>query len=134
MLAQFVDGSDEFRDSRLKMVPRIADGPWIVKKGVGCTPAITGRKLKHYYFRDKTKNYIECVIDSNSTVMAGKILGLCKSAATKLTIDITFILQGEADDELPESIVGGFRVIHTDLYKILAFQENAKRTIFDLNR
>jgi len=35
LLKQFLDGSDEFRDGRLKIVPRVAEGSWVVKKSIG---------------------------------------------------------------------------------------------------
>lgn len=59
VLSRFIDGSDAFRDARLKIIPRIAEGSWIVKKGVGCVPAILGKKIKLWYYRDVDKNYLE---------------------------------------------------------------------------
>lgn len=117
---------DDFRDCRLKIIPRIAAGPWIVRKGVGCVPAILGKKVKQRYYRDVTKNYIEVVADVSSSMVAGKILQLVKSAATALTIDLSFTLQGETLDELPESLLGGVRILRCNLDKLLTVEEHEK--------
>ena len=124
----FLDGDDQARDSRLKIIPRIAEGSWLVKKGVGTTPAILGRKVKQTYYRNSNKNYIEIDADVGSSVVAGKILSLVKSAATSLIIELSFLLQGESEDELPESMLTGVRIIHPSLADTVSYQENWERT------
>ena len=124
----FLDGDDQTRDSRLKIIPRIAEGSWLVKKGVGTTPAILGRKVKQTYYRNSYKNYIEIDADVGSSVVAGKILSLVKSAATSLIIELSFLLQGESEDELPESMLTGVRIIHPSLAETVSYQENYERT------
>ena len=124
----FLDGDDQTRDSRLKIIPRIAEGSWLVKKGVGTTPAILGRKVKQTYYRNSNKNYIEIDADVGSSVVAGKILSLVKSAATSLIIELSFLLQGESKDELPESLLTGVRIIHPSLADTVSYQDNWERT------
>ena len=51
LLQQFVTASDAFRSARLKLIPSIADGPWLVKKAVGARPSILGKSLRLRYFR-----------------------------------------------------------------------------------
>ena len=121
LLVRFLDGPDDFRDSRLKIIPRIAEGPWLVRKGVGCVPAILGKKVQQLYFRDADPkyNYMEVVADVSSSMVAGRILALVKGAATALTIDLSFTLQGESVDELPESLLGGVRILHCNLDGLL---------------
>ena len=124
----FLEGDDHERDSRLKIIPRIAEGPWLVKKGVGTTPAILGRKVKQTYYRNLYKNYIEIDADVGSSVVAGKILSLVKSAATALIIELSFLFQGECDEELPESLLTGVRIIHPSLPNTVGYKENWERT------
>lgn len=45
LLLKFLNGTDEFRDGRLKIVPRVAEGSWVVKKSIGRVPAILGKKV-----------------------------------------------------------------------------------------
>ena len=124
----FLEGDDHERDSRLKIIPRIAEGPWLVKKGVGTTPAILGRKVKQTYYRNLYKNYVEIDADVGSSVVAGKILSLVKSAATALIIELTFLFQGECEEELPESLLTGVRIIHPSIPNTVSYQENWERT------
>lgn len=39
--------ADEFRNERWKVIPRIAEGAWIVQRAVGSKPALLGTKLTH---------------------------------------------------------------------------------------
>jgi hypothetical protein len=126
---------DDFRDCRFKIIPRIAAGPWIVRKGVGCVPAILGKKVEQKYYRSdgegggnhgSRKNYMEVVADVSSSMVAGRILGLVKSAGKALTIDLSFTLQGETEAELPESLLGGVRIYNCDLDKLMEVDEHEK--------
>ena len=49
----FVSQDDEFRNARLKMLPRVVEGPWLVKKAVGKGNAAAkiGEHLKVEYYR-----------------------------------------------------------------------------------
>ena len=51
LFQDYVDADDEFRDSRFKIIPRVVKGSYIVKKGVGTTPAILGKKIKLNHYR-----------------------------------------------------------------------------------
>lgn len=44
LVRQFMSGDQHFCDSRLKVLPRVIEGPWAVEKAVGQTPAILGKK------------------------------------------------------------------------------------------
>ena len=45
MLWEFMSDrvDDEYRDSKLKIIPNVVEGGWIVKRGVGNKPAIIGK-------------------------------------------------------------------------------------------
>lgn len=59
LLEEFLEGDDEFRDSTLKVIPRVSEGGYFVKKVVGRVPAILGKKVKQNYLTDDEKSYIE---------------------------------------------------------------------------
>ena len=40
LLQHFLTGPETFCDKRFKLIPSVEEGPWLVKKGVGNTPAI----------------------------------------------------------------------------------------------
>jgi hypothetical protein len=126
LLRNFLDGADSYRDCRLKIIPRIAAGPWLVRKGVGCVPAILGKKVQQRYYRGTGpgRNYMEIVADVSSSMVAGRILALVKGAAQALTIDLSFLLQGETPEELPESLMGGVRIMQCNLDGLLTVEEH----------
>lgn len=49
----FFGKSDKFRDNTFKLIPRIVEGNFIVRKAVGSKPSILGRKLKQHYIRNE---------------------------------------------------------------------------------
>jgi len=114
MLRHFMaPGNDKFRQKRLKFIPRVVEGPWLVKKGVGTTPAILCSKLDSQHYTGE--NYCEIDIDVCSSVVAGKIMNMCKGAAKDLAIDMAFVMEGKKEEELPERLLGAIRIHHCDL-------------------
>jgi len=103
LLHRFVEEmSDAERSQRFKVIPWVREGPWIVQKAVGRTPAIIGKSLK-------------VSVDIFSSSAAQRILSLLKGAAKALTLEVFFVLEGKDPEELPEHILGGFRVSRGDL-------------------
>jgi hypothetical protein len=49
--AVLLGSDDALRDARLKLIPRIVEGNWIVRRACPPTPAILGAKLKQHHFR-----------------------------------------------------------------------------------
>lgn len=105
--------SDDFRNNRLKLIPNIVEGPWVVKSAVGKTPAIIGNKLTTTYYRGK--NFFEVNIDVGSSYIASGIWGLVSSYVTSLVIDLGLVIQANEVEDLPEHIFGVIRVVHVDL-------------------
>jgi len=116
LLHHFLTGPDKFRDRRFKLIPSVEEGPWLVKKGVGNTPAIVGGKLKQLYFQGD--GYMEIDVDVGSSAVVGPILKLCKQAAEKLVMDLAFVIEGKREEELPERILGAVRLHHVSLPKL----------------
>lgn len=108
--------SDEaWRSKRIKLIPRVVEGAWMVKRAVGTKPAIIGTKLKHRYFDGD--GYSEVDVDVGSSAMAVGVLKVVKGYAKMLVLDMAFVLQGDEEDELPERIFGAVRVHRVDLTK-----------------
>lgn len=116
---------DTYRTSKFKLIPKIENGPWIVKTTVPNTPAIIGNKLPVSYIYnnkgDNTNNnnnapYLEIDLDIGSSATAHAILSLCISYASSLTIDLGFVIQGDDNTELPEQMLIGTRIHHIDPY------------------
>ena len=62
---------DNYRNERLKILPNIPDGNWIVKKTVGKKPAIAARAVDAQWNRGS--NYLEVVYDVSTSYVGNKI-------------------------------------------------------------
>lgn len=113
LLQRFVDGDDEFRNSRFKLIPSVPKGSWIVRQSVGSTPCLLGKAVDCTYIRGP--NYLEIDIDIGSSTVANGVLGLVCGVITTLVVDMAFLVQANTTDELPERLIGAVRVSHVEL-------------------
>lgn len=113
LLQHFVDGDDEFRNSRLKLIPSVPKGSWIVRQSVGSTPCLLGKAVDCSYIRGP--NYLEIDVDIGSSTVANGVLGLVCGVITTLVVEMAFLVQGNTYDELPEMLLGAVRVSHVEL-------------------
>ncbi|XP_059442605.1 protein ENHANCED DISEASE RESISTANCE 2-like [Corylus avellana] len=113
LLQRFVDGDDEFRNSRLKLIPSVPKGSWIVRQSVGSTPCLLGKAVDCNYIRDP--KYLEIDVDIGSSTVANGVLGLVVGVITTLVVDMAFLVQANSTDELPERLIGAVRVSHIEL-------------------
>ncbi|KAL9451057.1 hypothetical protein AB3S75_012746 [Citrus x aurantiifolia] len=113
LLQRFVDGDDEFRNSRLKLIPSVPKGSWIVRQSVGSTPCLLGKAVDCNYIRGP--KYLEIDVDIGSSTVANGVLGLVIGVITTLVVDMAFLVQANTTDELPERLIGAVRVSHIEL-------------------
>ncbi|XP_031502075.1 protein ENHANCED DISEASE RESISTANCE 2-like isoform X2 [Nymphaea colorata] len=113
LLQLFVDGDDEFRNTRLKLIPYVPKGSWIVRQSVGSTPCLLGKAVDCNYIR--RPKYLEIDVDIGSSTVANGVLGLVCGVITTLVVDMAFLIQGNTVDELPERLIGAVRVSHVEL-------------------
>jgi len=105
--------SDQFRNSRFKLIPAIQTGPWLVKKAVGHTPAILGKQLKQRFLA--CPGIFQVSVDCNSSPAAGRIVSMVKSQCKHLAVDLAFMLEAQHSSELPERVLGCVRISHCSL-------------------
>ncbi|XP_028754672.1 protein ENHANCED DISEASE RESISTANCE 2-like [Neltuma alba] len=113
LLQRFVDGDDEFRNSRLKLIPSVPKGSWIVRQSVGSTPCLLGKAVDCNYIRGP--KYLEVDVDIGSSTVANGVLGLVVGVITTLVVDMAFLVQANTTDELPERLIGAVRISHLEL-------------------
>ncbi|KAJ0965613.1 hypothetical protein J5N97_026751 [Dioscorea zingiberensis] len=114
LLYRFIHGDDAFRNARFKIVNRIVKGPWIVKTAVGNYSAcLLGRALTCNYHRGES--YLEIDVDIGSSAIATAILRLALGYVTAVTIDMGFLVEALAEDELPERLFGAVRIAQMEM-------------------
>lgn len=114
LLYRFIHGDDAFRNARFKIVNRIVKGPWIVRTAVGNYSAcLLGRALTCNYHRGES--YLEIDVDIGSSAIASAILRLALGCVTAVTIDMGFLVEAQAEDELPEKLFGAVRVAQMEM-------------------
>ncbi|GMI01143.1 hypothetical protein TrVE_jg7616 [Triparma verrucosa] len=103
----------DFRRSRLKMIPNVGKGPWVVKKLVGGKPAIIGHKVPIAFHGNKQLNFLEVEIDvSQGGAFANSIANSVMGKSDLLTVDLAFLIEGQTEEELPESLLAVVRLHH----------------------
>ncbi|MCH86109.1 lipid-binding protein, partial [Trifolium medium] len=113
LMDRFLKGDDAFRNSRLKLIANIVNGPWIVRKAVGEQAiCIIGRALSCKYC--VTENIMEVDIDIGSSMVASAIVHLAFGYVTTMTVDLAFLIEGQTESELPEKLLGAFRFSNLD--------------------
>lgn len=115
LIHRFASGkmTDAERNQRLKVIPRVVQGPWVAKGLLGETPAIVGKKIPTQYFVGA--NEFEASFQCTASSVAQRIVRVLKPAASALTIELAFLVQGNDKEELPERIMGSIRLISPDV-------------------
>ncbi|CAM9995770.1 unnamed protein product [Choristocarpus tenellus] len=58
---------------------------------------------------------IAILIDVGSSMVAARIVGLCRGYAQSLTVELGVCLEGRCEEELPERCIGLIRLINLNL-------------------
>ncbi|KAG7349439.1 DUF1336 domain containing protein [Nitzschia inconspicua] len=123
LMHKFLYGdSNEFRNNTFKLIPRIVEGNYIVRRAVGTKPTILGRKIKQRYLM--TDRYMEVLVDIASDPIAQRVTKLCMGYLQSMTVDMMFLLEGSNEKELPERVFGGARISGVDFK-----EQDGKRTV-----
>lgn len=114
------------RNTNFKLIPRVAQGPWIVKKSVGTTPVLLGQKLTTKYYRGVSPsgtNYFEVAVDITSNSVANSITRMVVNSITSLCVELAPLIEGQSEEELPERLMGTVRFDYLDLGKASVWDE-----------
>jgi Protein ENHANCED DISEASE RESISTANCE 2, C-terminal len=118
-VASWLRGDAEYKNQRLKIIPTVVHGPWVVKSVVSGKPALLGSKVPttYYYsndYDDPTSTslapYIEVDLDISASATARSILSVARSYTNALTLNLGFVIQANHADELPEQMLTGVRL------------------------
>jgi len=111
---RFILGDDNYRDNRLKLIPRVVEGNWIVRRAVGAgnNAAKLAEAIKLTYFSGP--DYFEVDVDIVGSPFARRILSVARSATSSLVLDLAFVIEAVDRPELPERIFGAVRIHRVD--------------------
>lgn len=133
--------ADAFRNERWKVIPRVAEGSWIVSTAVGTKPALLAQKLTHTWIvvdgvsggpagaaaagagsgtpalKSSLGPYIESDCDVASSTVAQMLVGLLQQYAKHLVIDLGFAIEPRDEEECPEVVLGAVRLNRIDVSK-----------------
>ena len=87
-------------------------GPYVVKKAVENKPVILGKRVTHRYFRGK--NYFEIDCHADDSIISAGILKVCHRFSKQIVVDMSWVIQGESEEELPEKVLLGVSIHHLD--------------------
>jgi len=125
IMKKFIFGnSDSYRNKTFKLIPRIVEGNYMVRKGVGSRPAVMGKKIKQYFMRGGAVNgegddrYFEIIVDIASDPIAKRITKLCLGFIKTIVVDMMFALEGYDESTLPERIFGGATIRNIDFARM----------------
>jgi hypothetical protein len=133
---------DAFRNERWKVIPRVAEGAWLVSTAVGTKPALLAQKLTHTWILSEDTApggggaapaggagapssssagglgpYLEGDCDVASSTVAQMLVGLLQQYAKNLVIDLGFAIEPRAGEECPEVVLGAVRLNRIDVSK-----------------
>lgn len=138
VLAKWLQGDEDYKNERLKLISYVAEGPWVVRNMVTGRPALIGKKLPvtysldkggkcntssrhlhhHYHHTVERQPLLQCTLDiGSSSATAKRIVSVCRRYMASLTVDIGFVIQAEEAHELPEQMMGSTRVHGVDPLK-----------------
>eukprot|EP00937_MAST-01D_sp_MAST-1D-sp2_P000792 g792.t1 len=93
--------ADAWRGDRFKVVPRLAEGNWALRKLVGETPCVIGRSTKMglRYFTDgvgrdwSTYSYMEVCVDTSTSTFASPIVSQLMASAIDVAAEIGLMIE-----------------------------------------
>ncbi|URE31223.1 hypothetical protein MUK42_32683 [Musa troglodytarum] len=119
LLGRFLDGTNMFQDSRFKLIPRIVEGYWMVKRAVGSKACLLGKAVTCKYLRQD--NFLEIDVDIGSSSVARSIISLVLGYITSIVVDLAILIEAKEEEELPEYILGTVRLNRVTLESAVPF-------------
>lgn len=68
--------------------------------------------------------------DLATSRVAGQIVGQIKSYCKTIVVDMSFLLEGNTEETLPESLIGGIRMHKCDMDKTQHYRDNAACQVY----
>jgi hypothetical protein len=114
LLEKFAISDDATRHEHFKIIPKISNGPLILKLACPSRPGITGRSgLRQQYHSGPL--YFEVAMDTSTSAVANRAIAIAKPISKSIVVDLAFLIEGKEEHELPELLLGCGRISFIDL-------------------
>jgi len=108
---RFKAGTSEEKNTQFKYIFKIVDAPRVVQSSVkglgGERPVIIGKNLTTTYYQGP--NFLEINMDVSSSRIASAINSIILKNVQNVSCDLTWLLEGQKEDELPERLLAAVR-------------------------
>lgn len=136
LLMKYLKSPDDFKNKRLKYIPKLENAPWAILTPVrllgGEKPVLMGNgylKQEHY----SGANYYEVDVDISSSRIARQIAGPVVKWTHKFKVTEAFVLQGEDVAELPEQILCSWTLQNIKLRNLVFSLKEEDLEFFEKN-
>lgn len=116
LFSRFRVMTDDQRNARLKIIPRVVEAPLMVRQVMPETPTIVGKKLPISYFLGE--DYLEASINVVSSDSGRRLMRMLTSSSRWFSTEVYVALEGQQVEELPERVLGGFSIHRLNLSTI----------------
>lgn len=96
------------RSDRLKLLPKVVDGPWLIKQMVPSRPVLIGRQCDTKFFIGD--RHLEVSVDCSSASIGGTLAKTLTDGSS--VVELHCILEGTREEELPERVMGAVAIYH----------------------
>ena len=107
-LSRFLRADHKTRDTKFKVTCALMDAPWALRAAVPRRPVILGKKLGKEnglkYFQ--SSNHLEVDFELGLSKFMERVYRALKWASALSSEEIVFSIEGQAEDELPEAVLG----------------------------
>jgi hypothetical protein len=101
---RFLAGSLEEQKNAFKIIARVEEGPWLVKRAAPQKPVLIGRQLK-METRYEPGEFLEITIDVSKSKADAMAVGIVMKALSRLELVLGMLVEGKQEDELPETLL-----------------------------
>ncbi|CAD7941413.1 unnamed protein product [Amoebophrya sp. A25] len=116
LFQKFLRMSAAEKTKRFKIIPRIIDGPWLVRTTTGSKPGLVAKRLPTEWYQGP--DFLEVSMDALATGFARRALNVMSAAMTTVVVELVYLIESQAPEELPEEVLCGFRCYRCDMNKM----------------
>ena len=101
LLDRYLAADDAFRNLRFKLIAKVVDGPWYVRRAVPQKPAVLGKTVPLRFHKGDVpglpNGYFAVDVDTTNSRAANRVLSVVTPYTKSLVVDIAFVLEGQED-------------------------------------